>query len=127
MSICRLIFSTAKLYFEAGRFDRAAGLYEEVSYHPQAAKCYENMGESIKAADNYEKHWSATTSFGGGGLIAAPSEREAKVALKAGQLYEQAGVDLLLCLVNPYKVSHDEVMQTIELLGNHVIPEFDRS
>ena len=81
----------AKLYFEAGRFDRAAELYEEVSYHPQAAKCYENMGEFIKAADNYEKHWSATTSFGGGGLIAAPSDREAKVAMKAGQLYEQAG------------------------------------
>ncbi len=81
----------AKLYFEAGRFDRAAELYEEVSYHPQAAKCYENMGEFIKAADNYEKHWAATTSFGGGGLIAAPSDREAKVAMKAGQLYEQAG------------------------------------
>ncbi len=38
--------------------------------------------------------------------------------------YEAAGVDLLLCLMNPYKVSHEKVMQTIELMGKHVIPEF---
>ena len=38
--------------------------------------------------------------------------------------YEQAGVDLLLCLVNPYKIGHDDVMQTIELMGEHVIPHF---
>lgn len=38
--------------------------------------------------------------------------------------YERAGVDLLLCLVNPYDIPHDMVMQTIELVGQHVIPEF---
>jgi alkanesulfonate monooxygenase SsuD/methylene tetrahydromethanopterin reductase-like flavin-dependent oxidoreductase (luciferase family) len=38
--------------------------------------------------------------------------------------YEAAGVDLLLCLVNPYNISHENVMQTIELVGKHVIPEF---
>jgi alkanesulfonate monooxygenase SsuD/methylene tetrahydromethanopterin reductase-like flavin-dependent oxidoreductase (luciferase family) len=38
--------------------------------------------------------------------------------------YEAAGVDQLLCLVNPYKIPHDKVMQTIQLLGEHVIPEF---
>lgn len=38
--------------------------------------------------------------------------------------YEAAGVDLLLCLVNPYDIAHDKVMQTIELVGKHVIPEF---
>ena len=38
--------------------------------------------------------------------------------------YEAAGVDLLLCLVNPYKIPHEAVMQTIELMGEHVIPEF---
>ncbi len=38
--------------------------------------------------------------------------------------YEAAGVDLLLCLVNPYAVPHEKVMQTIELMGKHVIPEF---
>jgi alkanesulfonate monooxygenase SsuD/methylene tetrahydromethanopterin reductase-like flavin-dependent oxidoreductase (luciferase family) len=38
--------------------------------------------------------------------------------------YEEAGVDQLLCLVNPYKIPHDKVLQTIQLMGEHVIPEF---
>lgn len=38
--------------------------------------------------------------------------------------YEAAGVDLLLCLVNPYNVDHEAVMQTIELMGTEVIPLF---
>jgi len=38
--------------------------------------------------------------------------------------YEEAGVDLLLCLVNPYEIAHEKVMQTIELMGKHVLPEF---
>ena len=38
--------------------------------------------------------------------------------------YEAAGCDLLLCLVNPYNVPHEKVMQTIELMGKHVLPEF---
>jgi alkanesulfonate monooxygenase SsuD/methylene tetrahydromethanopterin reductase-like flavin-dependent oxidoreductase (luciferase family) len=40
------------------------------------------------------------------------------------RLYEEAGIDLLLCLVNPYNVSHEAVMQTIELMGTQVIPKF---
>ena len=44
--------------------------------------------------------------------------------LEMCKAYEAAGVDLLLCLVNPYKIPHDKVMQTIELMGEHVIPHF---
>jgi alkanesulfonate monooxygenase SsuD/methylene tetrahydromethanopterin reductase-like flavin-dependent oxidoreductase (luciferase family) len=44
--------------------------------------------------------------------------------LEACRMYEEAGVDLLLCLVNPYKISHEAVMQTIELMGTQVIPKF---
>jgi alkanesulfonate monooxygenase SsuD/methylene tetrahydromethanopterin reductase-like flavin-dependent oxidoreductase (luciferase family) len=40
------------------------------------------------------------------------------------KLYEEAGIDLLLCLVNPYKIPHDAVMETIELMGTEVIPKF---
>jgi alkanesulfonate monooxygenase SsuD/methylene tetrahydromethanopterin reductase-like flavin-dependent oxidoreductase (luciferase family) len=45
--------------------------------------------------------------------------------VETAKLYEAAGVDLLLCLVNPYNIPHDKVMQTIELMGKHVIPEFN--
>ena len=41
-----------------------------------------------------------------------------------GKRYEAVGCDLLLCLVNPYKIPHEKVMQSIELIGKHVIPEF---
>src|SRR5262245_41272986 len=44
--------------------------------------------------------------------------------VEACKRYEAAGVDLLLCLVNPYKIPHDKVMQTIELMGSQVIPAF---
>ena len=45
-------------------------------------------------------------------------------AIEQCKRYEDAGVDLLLCLVNPYDIEHEQVMQTIELVGKHVIPEF---
>ena len=45
-------------------------------------------------------------------------------AIEMCRRYEAAGVDLLLCLVNPYRIGHDAVMQTIELVGTHVIPAF---
>jgi alkanesulfonate monooxygenase SsuD/methylene tetrahydromethanopterin reductase-like flavin-dependent oxidoreductase (luciferase family) len=43
---------------------------------------------------------------------------------EACRRYEEAGVDLLLCLVNPYRIPHEAVMQTIELMGREVIPKF---
>jgi alkanesulfonate monooxygenase SsuD/methylene tetrahydromethanopterin reductase-like flavin-dependent oxidoreductase (luciferase family) len=45
-------------------------------------------------------------------------------AVEACRRYEEAGVDLLLCLVNPYKIPHDKVMRSIELFGREVIPAF---
>ena len=38
--------------------------------------------------------------------------------------YEAAGCDLLFCIVNPYKIPHEKVMASIELLGAEVIPQF---
>jgi alkanesulfonate monooxygenase SsuD/methylene tetrahydromethanopterin reductase-like flavin-dependent oxidoreductase (luciferase family) len=46
-----------------------------------------------------------------------------EVILRARQ-YEQAGVDQLLCLMNPHDIPHENVMQTIELMGKYVLPEF---
>jgi alkanesulfonate monooxygenase SsuD/methylene tetrahydromethanopterin reductase-like flavin-dependent oxidoreductase (luciferase family) len=40
--------------------------------------------------------------------------------------YEAAGCDLLFCLLNPYEMTHDQVMRSIELIGRHVIPELAR-
>ncbi len=43
--------------------------------------------------------------------------------LEVAQRYDAADCDLLLCLLNPYKIPHKSVMRSIELLGEHVIPE----
>ena len=45
--------------------------------------------------------------------------------IAAAKRYEAVGCDLLLCLVNPYKIPHEKVMQTIELMGKYVLPEFN--
>jgi alkanesulfonate monooxygenase SsuD/methylene tetrahydromethanopterin reductase-like flavin-dependent oxidoreductase (luciferase family) len=47
-------------------------------------------------------------------------------AIELAKRYEAAGCELLFCLVNPYKIPHAAVMRSIELLGKHVIPEFDK-
>jgi alkanesulfonate monooxygenase SsuD/methylene tetrahydromethanopterin reductase-like flavin-dependent oxidoreductase (luciferase family) len=44
--------------------------------------------------------------------------------IETAKRYEAAGCDVLLCLVNPYKIPHDRVMESIELLGTRVIPAF---
>jgi len=44
--------------------------------------------------------------------------------IEIAKRYEAAGCDLLLCLVNPYKIPHEQVMQSIELMGKHVLPAF---
>lgn len=44
--------------------------------------------------------------------------------IEIARRYEKAGCDLLLCLVNPYRIPHEKVMKSIELLGRHVLPEF---
>jgi hypothetical protein len=30
-----------------------------------------------------------------------------------------------MCLLNPYKIPHASVIESIELIGKHVIPEFE--
>ncbi len=45
--------------------------------------------------------------------------------IRVAKEYEAAGVDLLLCLINPYDISHAACMETIELMGKHVSREFE--
>ena len=52
-------------------------------------------------------------------IVGDPAE-----VLERCRAYEEAGVDLRLCLVNPYKIGHEQIMETIELMGEHVIPAF---
>jgi alkanesulfonate monooxygenase SsuD/methylene tetrahydromethanopterin reductase-like flavin-dependent oxidoreductase (luciferase family) len=43
--------------------------------------------------------------------------------IEIARRYKDAGCDLLLCLLNPYNMAHEQVLKSIDLLGKHVIPE----
>ena len=45
--------------------------------------------------------------------------------IEIGKRYEAAGCELLFCLLNPYDISHEQVMNSIEHFGKYVIPEFE--
>ena len=47
--------------------------------------------------------------------------------LKVAKIYESAGVDLILMLVQVGAVPHEKVMQTIDLIGKHVMPKLSAS
>lgn len=44
--------------------------------------------------------------------------------IERARQYEKAGVDQLLCLMNPHDLPHENVMQTIEMMGKYVLPAF---
>jgi alkanesulfonate monooxygenase SsuD/methylene tetrahydromethanopterin reductase-like flavin-dependent oxidoreductase (luciferase family) len=45
-----------------------------------------------------------------------------ETVIETAKRYRAAGCDLLLCLMNPYKIPHAKVMRSLELMGAHVIP-----
>jgi alkanesulfonate monooxygenase SsuD/methylene tetrahydromethanopterin reductase-like flavin-dependent oxidoreductase (luciferase family) len=44
--------------------------------------------------------------------------------LKQARVYEQAGTEVLLCHLQTYSIPHQKVMDSIRLLGKHVLPYF---
>jgi alkanesulfonate monooxygenase SsuD/methylene tetrahydromethanopterin reductase-like flavin-dependent oxidoreductase (luciferase family) len=40
------------------------------------------------------------------------------------ETYERAGADGVLCMMQTGRISHEHVMESIELFGRHVIPHF---
>ena len=60
---------------------------------------------------------STTCSRPGACIVGGPER-----CLEIARRYDAADCDLLLCLLNPYKIPHASVMRSIELLGEHVIP-----
>jgi alkanesulfonate monooxygenase SsuD/methylene tetrahydromethanopterin reductase-like flavin-dependent oxidoreductase (luciferase family) len=55
----------------------------------------------------------------GAAVVGDPDE-----CIATAKRYEAAGCDLLLCLMNPYKIPHEQVMRSIELMGTQVLPAF---
>jgi len=56
----------------------------------------------------------------GAGIVGDPDR-----CIEMAKRYEAVGCELLFCLLNPYNIPHEDVMRSIELIGTHVIPEFE--
>jgi alkanesulfonate monooxygenase SsuD/methylene tetrahydromethanopterin reductase-like flavin-dependent oxidoreductase (luciferase family) len=65
-------------------------------------------------------HLNMDYIYDSGAAVVGDPDRCIEIAKR----YEAVGCELLFCLLNPYKIPHEEVMHSIELLGKHVIPEF---
>jgi alkanesulfonate monooxygenase SsuD/methylene tetrahydromethanopterin reductase-like flavin-dependent oxidoreductase (luciferase family) len=83
---------------------------------------FDYINEYAKGAEHAGSGLSFDVMKADGAVIAGDPDHVIEVARR----YEAIGCQLLMCLVNPYDIAHDKVMQSIELLGKHVIPEFKR-
>ena len=108
---------------------RGAELIGSVAQWMQEAK---REDELDKGSYDYTREMQKIVSEGAHKLLSMDYLRETNACvvgdpqecIRMCRAYEAAGVDLLLCLVNPFKIPHDKVMQTIDLLGREVIPHF---
>ncbi len=88
----------------------------------------QDLGNYAYAAEALERRESGAMShltmdylWDSGAAVVGDPDRCIEIAKR----YEAVGCDLLFCLLNPYRIPHEDVMRSIELLGKHVIPEFD--
>jgi alkanesulfonate monooxygenase SsuD/methylene tetrahydromethanopterin reductase-like flavin-dependent oxidoreductase (luciferase family) len=83
---------------------------------------YAYAGDALKGQEaGFFDHLTMDYLYDSGAGVVGDPDR----CIEICQRYEAAGCELLFCLLNPYKMTHEQVMHSIELLGTHVIPEFD--
>ena len=105
----------------AGR--HIASLAEWMESGGQELGNYTYAGEALKGRDAgfFDKLDMDYIYDSGAGVVGDPDR-----CIETCKRYEAVGCELLFCLLNPYKMTHEQVMHSIELLGTHVIPEFDK-
>ncbi|HUA34034.1 MAG TPA: LLM class flavin-dependent oxidoreductase [Candidatus Binataceae bacterium] len=81
---------------------------------------YKKMAEQAVALGDYRmSHADLEKRIEAGAVMVGDPED----CLKVAKMYESAGVDLLLMLVQVAALPHEKVMQTIDLIGKHVMPK----
>jgi alkanesulfonate monooxygenase SsuD/methylene tetrahydromethanopterin reductase-like flavin-dependent oxidoreductase (luciferase family) len=100
-----------------------AALAEWMQDRGQDLGNYNYAGEALKGErSGFFDHLTMDYLYdSGAGLVGDPDR-----CIELCRRYEAVGCELLFCLLNPYNISHEAVMHSIELLGKHVIPEFDK-
>lgn len=98
-----------------------ATLAEWMQEREQQLGTYAYAGDVQKLrAEGALDHLTMDYLWDSGAAVVGDPERCIEIARR----YEAAGCDLLLCLFNPYKIPHESVMTSIELMGKYVLPEF---
>jgi alkanesulfonate monooxygenase SsuD/methylene tetrahydromethanopterin reductase-like flavin-dependent oxidoreductase (luciferase family) len=106
--------------------------YNEVGFR-NVRSVAEWLREMKQELGNYAYTGASDGMFEDENAMSFPALRDSKAVIcgdpdqviETCRAYEAAGVDILLCLVNPHAIAHAKVMQTIELIGKYVIPEFE--
>jgi len=84
---------------------------------------YAYAGDALKGEEaGFFDHLTMDYLYDSGAGVVGDPDR----CIELCKRYEAVGCELLFCLLNPYKMTHEQVMHSIELLGTHVIPEFDK-
>ena len=115
------LLSDGRVEFGSGRSATRAEL-EGFGIHPDDTRDMWEVGlRSVVEADHAGTNHRTIDYLVdvSAGVVGSPDD-----CIEHAKKYEAAGCDLLLCLLNPYKIPHENVMQSIELLGKHVLPEF---
>jgi len=84
-------------------------------YYKKMAEAAVALGDYRMSTEDLNKRIEA-----GAVMVGDPDD-----CLKVAKMYESAGVDLLLMLVQVGAVPHEKVMQTIDLIGRHVMPKLN--
>ena len=87
---------------------------QELGNYSYAAVALEGRKSGVMDHLNMDYLWDS------GACVVGDPDR----CIELAKRYEAVGCDLLLCLFNPYKMKHEDVMESIELMGKHVLPEF---
>lgn len=85
---------------------------------------YKKMAEAAVATADYRLSMADLDKRIEAGAVMVGDPED---CLRVAKVYESAGVDLLLMLVQVGAVPHEKVMQTIELVGRHVVPKLSQS
>jgi serine/threonine-protein kinase len=108
----------ARLYALAHQWGTAAELYEKSGYPLRAAEAWEKDGKPLKAAEAYEKHFTENVSFSTSFSQSAGTP-DAKSALQAGRLYEQAKQLERAATVYSRGGYHRQAAEVLLKLGQH--------
>src|SRR5216684_3271562 len=123
---------------EPGMLDKLIAIYAIDFTTRKAAELFTPFAkQEVKGYEYYKKMAEQAVAIGDYRLSLADLDKRIEAGavmvgdpedcLKVAKIYESAGVDLILLLVQVGAVPHEKVMQTIDLIGKHVMPKLSAS